>query len=642
MRQLLAIGLLGLLSAPVLAQSTKVGPGVQIKPSASAPTTGLNTGNALLWCDSADSNKLKYRNPAGSTVTLDGTGGGGGGGTVTDVTCGTGLSGGTFTGSGTCSTASQVPYASGTPAKGDIYAYTGSAWTRLAAGTNGECLQAASGETSGLDWGACGTSGVTSVATDATLTASTEPIVATGTLSINLGNANTWTSSQNVASVALSDGANISTNAALGNTFTVTINGNRTLDNPTNLVGGGTYQWEITQGSGGSHTLSYGSTFAWLSGSAPILSTVAADVDLISCVYSSATSKLRCAHAGPSSGGGGGGGTVTSVTCGTGLSGGTFTTSGTCAIDGTVVTESSSDVLTNKTLTAPVINGLTSSGSTAINFSGNSGTFSTPTGASTFGGSSNSFVAAIADAIASIGTSQTAGGITASNSTAASAGAQQFAPPIRNCGNGWKTDATAASQEVCWETQVRPVQGTSAPTSEYVFWRNVNGGAYTEADKIRNDNGLQFPGNAVIYANAGADYLFMTSASMIFDQAGTGSYTWAATSYSGTDGVYTLGTASARWNGTFTEYTDTRMGSQLTAAATITPVYGFHHVTGATTIDTIAVTNFAGNPTLTLVADGGTITWSASGNILSAGTITQDKAQMFIYDLAATKWVPHQ
>jgi hypothetical protein len=51
--------------------------------------------------------------------------------------------------------------------------------------------------------------------------------------------------------------------------------------------------------------------------------------------------------------------------------------------------------LASKTLTAPVINGLTSSGSTAIDFSGNSGTFHPPTGAATFGGSANLFTAAV-------------------------------------------------------------------------------------------------------------------------------------------------------------------------------------------------------------------------------------------------------
>ena len=52
-----------------------------------------------------------------------------------------------------------------------------------------------------------------------------------------------------------------------------------------------------------------------------------------------------------------GAGTVTSITAGTGLSGGTITSSGTVAIDtATTVDVSTAQTLTNKTLTAPVIN----------------------------------------------------------------------------------------------------------------------------------------------------------------------------------------------------------------------------------------------------------------------------------------------
>ena len=53
----------------------------------------------------------------------------------------------------------------------------------------------------------------------------------------------------------------------------------------------------------------------------------------------------------------GGTGTVSSITAGTGLSGGTITTTGTIAIDtATTVDVSTAQTLTNKTLTAPVIN----------------------------------------------------------------------------------------------------------------------------------------------------------------------------------------------------------------------------------------------------------------------------------------------
>jgi hypothetical protein len=49
-------------------------------------------------------------------------------------------------------------------------------------------------------------------------------------------------------------------------------------------------------------------------------------------------------------------GTVTSITAGTGLSGGAITTSGTIAIDSTVATLTGTQTLTNKTLTTPTLN----------------------------------------------------------------------------------------------------------------------------------------------------------------------------------------------------------------------------------------------------------------------------------------------
>lgn len=69
-----------LVASTALAQPTKVGPGIQIKPEAgcASNTTGLLSGRAKLCIDSSDSNKLKLRYPSGSILTLDGSGGGGG------------------------------------------------------------------------------------------------------------------------------------------------------------------------------------------------------------------------------------------------------------------------------------------------------------------------------------------------------------------------------------------------------------------------------------------------------------------------------------------------------------------------------------------------------------------------------------
>jgi len=100
-----------------------------------------------------------------------------------------------------------------------------------------------------------------------------------------LATAQTYTKSQNVARVGLTDAANIATDASLGNIFSVTLAGNRTLDNPTNLVDGGTYSWIITQDGTGSRTLAYGALFKWPGGTVPVLSTAAGAVDLITAIY---------------------------------------------------------------------------------------------------------------------------------------------------------------------------------------------------------------------------------------------------------------------------------------------------------------------------------------------------------------------
>ena len=74
---------------------------------------------------------------------------------------------------------------------------------------------------------------------------------------------------------------------------TVTLGGNRTLDNPTNLVAGRTYVWVVTQDGTGSRTLAYGSNFDFPGGTAPTLSTGADDVDLIIGIAIS-TSRILC------------------------------------------------------------------------------------------------------------------------------------------------------------------------------------------------------------------------------------------------------------------------------------------------------------------------------------------------------------
>ena len=91
----------------------------------------------------------------------------------------------------------------------------------------------------------------------------------------------------------LTDGANISVDLGANQNFTVTLAGNRTLDNPTNIVVGQTGSIFIIQDGTGSRTLSFGSYYDFVGGTAPTLTTTAAAVDRIDYVVRTATS-IHC------------------------------------------------------------------------------------------------------------------------------------------------------------------------------------------------------------------------------------------------------------------------------------------------------------------------------------------------------------
>ena len=89
----------------------------------------------------------------------------------------------------------------------------------------------------------------------------------------------------------LADQATINTDASIGlyngtgaTVFSVTLNGNRMLANPTHLTPGMTYSWVITQGSGGNYMLALGSMFK-VAGGPMQLSTSPGAVDILSGIF---------------------------------------------------------------------------------------------------------------------------------------------------------------------------------------------------------------------------------------------------------------------------------------------------------------------------------------------------------------------
>lgn len=84
---------------------------------------------------------------------------------------------------------------------------------------------------------------------------------------------------------ALTPALNVATNATGERTFSLTIDQNSTLDNPTGLIAGETYKWIITQDATGGRTLAYGAMFKWPGGVAPTLSAGIGDVDVITAIF---------------------------------------------------------------------------------------------------------------------------------------------------------------------------------------------------------------------------------------------------------------------------------------------------------------------------------------------------------------------
>jgi hypothetical protein len=90
--------------------------------------------------------------------------------------------------------------------------------------------------------------------------------------------------------VTLTDGSTITPDFADANNYTVTLGGNRTLANPTNLTAGQSGSIFVVQDGTGSRTLAYGSSWDFSGGTAPTLTTTANAIDRIDYVVRSTTS----------------------------------------------------------------------------------------------------------------------------------------------------------------------------------------------------------------------------------------------------------------------------------------------------------------------------------------------------------------
>ena len=96
--------------------------------------------------------------------------------------------------------------------------------------------------------------------------------------------ASAWSQQQWFNTGNLTDTTTIAWNLNSNQVATVTLGGNRSLANPTNMKNGGTYHLLVKQDATGGRTLSFGSAYKWRNGLAPTLSTGANAVDLLSFI----------------------------------------------------------------------------------------------------------------------------------------------------------------------------------------------------------------------------------------------------------------------------------------------------------------------------------------------------------------------
>ena len=106
-----------------------------------------------------------------------------------------------------------------------------------------------------------------------------------GTRVAVLNTAQQYTRAHNFAATALTiTSGTIPWNLAENQVATLNVTTNSTMNTPTNPQAGSTYVMLVTQGTGGSNTLSFSTAYKFVGGSAPVLSTGSAQVDVLSFV----------------------------------------------------------------------------------------------------------------------------------------------------------------------------------------------------------------------------------------------------------------------------------------------------------------------------------------------------------------------
>lgn len=104
------------------------------------------------------------------------------------------------------------------------------------------------------------------------------------------GTAQTFTAAQRGTITTLTSGATVTPDFAASNNYSLTLDQNLTIANPTNLTAGQSGSIFLVQDATGSRVASWGSYWDFVGGVAPVLTTTAAGIDRIDYVVRSSTS----------------------------------------------------------------------------------------------------------------------------------------------------------------------------------------------------------------------------------------------------------------------------------------------------------------------------------------------------------------
>ena len=114
---------------------------------------------------------------------------------------------------------------------------------------------------------------------------------------------NVFSKNQSVAFATLTDGATVSVDASLSNNFYLLLEGDRTLENPTNLTDGMVLNFWIKQDGVGGRTLAFDTKYQFIGNST--LSETPGIVDVISGIYHGSSDSIECVLAAADGAGGG-------------------------------------------------------------------------------------------------------------------------------------------------------------------------------------------------------------------------------------------------------------------------------------------------------------------------------------------------